>query len=216
MAFHDTNNTGIAFSTDGPGLYDKEIQQQTLAPEQKIGKCHRFDRKMWSSGPLHVQEKARNHLRANTLVSDKTLFIVRLCILLLITLSFIERSRFWHLPKDYKYFTNWGFTMTEFYFIIVVLAYAVDRFGSKAQDSNHFGNCKMWKWVTYLFQTAITWEVIITIVYWGLLWPTETHVAHGWLYDFKRTILVHLLPLIFLSIDFALNRIYFEWHQVWI
>jgi hypothetical protein len=131
------------------------------------------------------------------------------------TAGFIEIGRFWHLPNDYKYFTNWGVTMTELYFTTILLSYAVQRCG-KEQDRTPYAPCKMWKFVTYLFQTAITWEVIITIVYWALLWPTETHANHGIWYDFKRTCLVHLLPLIYLTVDFILNRIYFEWEQRWI
>ena len=124
---------------------------------------------------------------------------------------FFSASHF-KFPTSFKYFTNWGQTLTEIYFCMVMLAYAVERCDRGKQDVDHHATCKMWKVVTYLFQTALMWEVIITIVFWAILWPTETHITHGWCYDFRHTALVHLLPLIYLLVDFVLNRIYFEWH----
>ena len=63
---------------------------------------------------------------------------------------------------------------------------------------------------------ALLWEVIITLVYWTILWPFENHPPGKKFEQFCKTSLEHLLPIIYLLVDFCFNRIYFEWHQIWV
>ena len=73
----------------------------------------------------------------------------------------------------------------------------------------------MWKLVSVLFMTAIRMELCITSVYWAILWPIEKKVDDQ-SYLFYKTSVVHMLPLIYLTTDFILNRITIEWSLLWL
>ena len=79
-------------SQEVPELYgqlnDSEVQKPQTCRE-------RYDAKLWSSGPLTLQEKSMNYLRAASYVSDKTLFIVRLTLWTLQTAGFIFDAIDW-------------------------------------------------------------------------------------------------------------------------
>jgi hypothetical protein len=154
-----------------------------------------------------------NHLRANSLVRDQTLLITRIILSLLQTATFIYKYRGFP-PKSYKYFTTWGMTITTLYYVLLMVAYILKRFETPNQQKNPYSPFRMWKWVTFIYQCALCWETIITIVYWSVLWPTEVHI-NKW-HEIKKNFLGHLFPLIYLYIDYALNRYYFEWHQIWL
>jgi len=91
----------------------------------------------------------------------------------------------------------------------------IQRQRGMEKEKDPYSPFRLWKWVTVLFQTALLWETVITIVFWLLLWGFGAH-AGTFFHDFCDTSIVHLLPIIYLLIDYSLNRIYFEWNQVWI
>jgi hypothetical protein len=72
---------------------------------------------------------------------------------------------------------------------------------------NPYSPFQLWKWVTFLFQAAILWEIIIALVYWSILWPGESNHSLQALID---EMMYHLFPVVYLIIDFFMNRIYFE------
>lgn len=200
----------------GQDLFDKE-KGQTVVEVAPTSCRERISKQLWSSGPLNYQEKSTNHVRANTLVSDRTLFIVRALFFCLQTSFFIYNATNWRYPAIYKYFTIWGMTLTTIYFLIVMIGYLCEycNKGERGIDPKPYSPFRMWKWVTFTFQAALTWETVITIVYWALLWPTEDHSDGAW-HDFIRTSIGHLWPFVYLMIDFVLNRYYFEWKQIWL
>ena len=65
-----------------------------------------------------------------------------------------------------------------------------------------------------LFMTALLWECVIASVYWTLLYPDDkarlTTPASKW-WNFCE----HLIPICVLTIDWFLNRVYFEINQIW-
>jgi hypothetical protein len=207
--------------TEGAGLYDKQENMESFAPEPK-NCCARLNHKLWDSGPLNITEKTRNHLRANTLVSDTTLMVVRIVMFLLNSCEFtnwsVRNANSGHpFINSYKYFTTWGLNMTELYLLLAVSAYILNCFDNpKKEHRNPYACFEMWKWVTIVYQVALTWETVITIVYWSILWSTENHANHSWWYYFWRTALVHILPLVYLLIDYSMNRFYFEESHIWI
>ena len=72
-----------------------------------------------------------------------------------------------------------------------------------------------WKWLSSLFMTALLWECVIASVYWSLLYPDDkanlNTPKEKWWND-----CLHMLPICVLTIDWFLNRIYFELNQIWI
>ena len=73
-----------------------------------------------------------------------------------------------------------------------------------------------WKWVSSLFMTALLWECIIASIYWPILYPEDrkqrligdTRAQIGNVFD-------HAVPIILLWVDWALNRIWIEWRQIY-
>ena len=74
----------------------------------------------------------------------------------------------------------------------------------------------MWKTVTFIFQTVLLWEVIISVVFWIFIWPGMHPPSEEWWVKFLGTgICLHLIPILLLLIEYGMNRIYFEWQQIW-
>lgn len=121
----------------------------------------------------------------------------------------------WHQSQShkymyyFKYFTEWGLAITAIYFTIVIVAY-IEFFLTMKQPkklTDPYSPFRLWKWVTFLFQAALLWEIIITLVYWSILWPGESDHSLQSLID---EMMFHLFPCVYLIIDFCMNRIYFE------
>ena len=64
-----------------------------------------------------------------------------------------------------------------------------------------------------MFMAAILWESVIASVYWSILWPGDRGKHEGSWYYWNAG--DHAAPIILLTIDFLLNRIYFELNQIW-
>jgi hypothetical protein len=129
--------------------------------------------------------------------------------------GFIAVVRNW-TTSDFKYFTVWGVTITELYFCLVMGSYVINSIRGGGKERDPHSPIRMWKFVSVFFQMALLWEVIITCVYWTILWPFETHPEGTKFTAFWHTSLVHLLPVIYLIVEYIFNRIYFEWHQLWV
>jgi len=72
--------------------------------------------------------------------------------------------------------------------------------------------CHMWKFATHWSIMTLSFEVIISIGFWSFCYdaPKEPGLQE------VNLIMDHSVPIILLSIDFALNRIYHEVNQLWI
>ena len=70
----------------------------------------------------------------------------------------------------------------------------------------------LWKWVTHIYIMTFTWECVITLIFWTLLYPgyRDTDTMDFW------TTIDHSVPLTLLFIDWMFNRIYIEPKQWWI
>ena len=78
---------------------------------------------------LDLDIDSKSHLKSNTLVSDRVLLLTRSLIFIFMTFGFIKDSSTWVLPNKFKFFTIWGFTITETYFFLVMFAYVVNGLG---------------------------------------------------------------------------------------
>ena len=114
------------------------------------------------------------------------------------------------VPDSFKYFTLWGVCISETYFSILMIAYIVDYFSKHEERKykNPYSPFRMWKWVTFLFQTAFLWEIAITTIYWGMLWWYETHSVKTFFNECKD----HLMPFLILLTDYIINRVTYELH----
>jgi hypothetical protein len=175
------------------------------------GCLDRLDAHIWQNTDFTDEEKTRSHLSANPLSSDNCLFYTRAVIALLMSAAFTYETLQYKFPVEYKFFTFWGFALTEAYFVAVMAAYARNAY---RKHKGLEAPSRMWKVVSSLFHFAVTFEVVITLIYWTLLWPYEK-VNSPLPHIFYSTCLVHFLPLTYLSIDFCFNSIHIEWNFVW-
>lgn len=72
----------------------------------------------------------------------------------------------------------------------------------------------MWKWTSSLFMSALLWEMVITLVFWFLLFPNSDYSSVTGM-NYLLMYINHTVPLLVLLIDFCFNAIWFEKHQVW-
>lgn len=71
----------------------------------------------------------------------------------------------------------------------------------------------MWKWCSHWSQMTYLFEIVITIGFWSFVYdaPKEpTKAREVCLY------MDHSVPFVLLTIDFILNRVYYELHSLWI
>ena len=73
-----------------------------------------------------MAEKEINHLRANTMVKDKTLLVTRVFIWLVISVLFSVYAAFVEFTWAARFFTIWGLTLTTVYFNLILLAYCLE------------------------------------------------------------------------------------------
>ncbi|CAI2379830.1 unnamed protein product [Moneuplotes crassus] len=116
----------------------------------------------------------------------------------------------WYFLGQYTllFLTNWG----------IHLAYISLHLNSMAtQDQqNHPGKVKgflKWRWrlAVIIFQVALNLEILLTILFWGLLWKTPEEYTYGHFI----AILAHSLPAGFLLIDFLLQKWVFRFNHIW-
>ena len=65
--------------------------------------------------------------------------------------------------------------------------------------------------MTIFFQLALVFEITVALLFWGLLWPAAAAAGATFNGLFLINDGVQCIPLI---IDFALNRIVFEWRHM--
>jgi hypothetical protein len=65
----------------------------------------------------------------------------------------------------------------------------------------------LWKVCSYISSIALVYEVLITLVFWCLLYEKD---------DIDMTkALMHIVPIVLLAIDFCVNRITIEKRHLW-
>lgn len=102
-------------------------------------------------------------------------------------------------------------TITCTFLLVGMLMYKPDK--DLANDTSAF--C-WWKWCSYCFQMNFFWNILISILFWGFILPTGEYVVvtHGKVNMEVKFALDHTTPCLFLTIDWFLNGISFEWYHM--
>lgn len=97
----------------------------------------------------------------------KKLFVVRLC-LGVYALGFYFTMSYAILSMQFNliFLTNWGIVMVTLYFY-AVLVQMILQYLTK-QDNFIPG---LWKCTHILFELAITYELVIVVVFWAIIYP---------------------------------------------
>ncbi|CEM37663.1 unnamed protein product [Vitrella brassicaformis CCMP3155] len=105
----------------------------------------------------------------------------------------------------FAFLTIWGFIISGGYAIASVVLSSYQLQGDK--DA---GGRPLRRWTCVLFEIALPFEAVITILFWTLLWlPRYLDGDENFDYDFAVTVQLHGGGLLLLVIEFVLNRIPF-------
>ena len=115
---------------------------------------------------------------------------------------------------ELQYFTVWGVWMTMIYFLFATITHVRYEQKPHAQRDSH-SMWHSWKWHSSLFMTALLWECVIASVYWTILYPSDRARLKGDVAKNIWNVFDHAVPIIVLFTDWFLNRIYFEWNQLY-
>jgi hypothetical protein len=64
----------------------------------------------------------------------------------------------------------------------------------------------LWKWCIFFYETSLTFEILITIFFWSVLFPIMIKTGkHPGIFTF----IDHIAPVVVLTIDYTMNRIPF-------
>jgi hypothetical protein len=107
------------------------------------------------------------------------------------------------------YFTHWGIymsTATYTFFTLFTIRYHF-FLTTKESIANNFKNIYsswlLWKWSVFFYCASLTYEIIITLFFWVILYPSITNPS-------VFTFLDHIAPIVILLLDYVMNRIPFS------
>jgi len=94
--------------------------------------------------------------------------------------------------------------MTTALFTFLVIGHILDSKQTESQST-----WCMWKWATFLHQMAWEWNFIISLIFWTMIYPFETHV---WSYPVNHWLefMEHICPFALTTIDWFLNPMKYE------
>ena len=109
------------------------------------------------------------------------------------------------------------FTLVAGSFVTNYEAEPIEDFNYQDLNFHHFKYTpfRAWKWYIFLFETSLIYEIIITIIFWSLLFPAKLDEWNGLVPDKKipsdlsklSTVLDHSAPLGLLLFDFMYNAV---------
>ena len=74
---------------------------------------------------------------------------------------------------------------------------------------NFYSPWLLWKWGIIFYESAFTFEVVITLFYWAVLYPGTDESEKAEPHYLRNNLFLHASPLLALLIDYGINRIPF-------
>ena len=147
-----------------------------------------------------------NHLDSSTWLNNHLLCLYRvLCFITIFSITI------YHCIADEDptliYFTNWGIYFTcatyTFFSIHSIRQYICIKSEDelRTEKLNLYSSWVLWKWAVFLYETSLSFEVIITLFFWGVLFDPDDNDV----WDYVD----HILPIAILVLDYAMNRVPF-------
>ena len=119
--------------------------------------------------------------------------------------------------KSFIYFTKWGVFIATVAYTFLGLFHIRQYFLKRSKKSlvesyhNFFSPWLLWKWAIIFYETAFTFEVVITLFFWLVLYPATDHSDPV---DLRNNLLIHASPMAILLADFIINRIPFSFKHL--
>ena len=125
-----------------------------------------------------------------------------------IILAITTTIQAWILPislnlrnfKQIKFLTHWGSSLS---WMAHILGLILHFYNKESVRKYHF--CNLWKWYTYFYQITFITNIIITIIFWTLLWKLMYNKG-PFTTPLKNASLVcdHAVPMFCLTVDYIL------------
>jgi hypothetical protein len=115
---------------------------------------------------------------------------VLLCLMLVAHIYLISIIGWRWFPVSIIYFSNWGFWTTNIYFVLVLMKFP-DR--------------EVTKRFSHFFHTLIAMEIVITVVFWTLIYPSSGYPKEG---KIIQNFAIHVIPIGCLLVEFLINKIH--------
>ena len=193
----------------------QDARESILPANRKLTSWQAFDSWFWINSQSVFQAQAR--VCAEWLIGGKEHYLVvfRLVAFLMLTvegcLDMYSHGGPW---ADIRYVTKWGFWMTWICFAAGLFSIEPPATGDKALLKKFkYSPWRAWKWQTLLFEIALTFQIMITIVYWTLLFKSTFQPGKTLTAKFSL-VLDHFLPLLLLLIEYLLfsNPVFLKRH----
>ena len=111
------------------------------------------------------------------------------------------------------FFTNWGIlftTISSTFIFLYTIRFENGYLTTKTQDNyaplSLYSPWQVWKWGMFCFETALTFELIVTLFFWAVLFPDMTESDKSDPFEF----IDHIAPIVILIIEYSFNRIPFN------
>ena len=105
------------------------------------------------------------------------------------------------------YLTSLGGLFTIIYFLLTVIAYLPCC--DKPSERDGSSPWHLWKWCVAVFSVIFNIELMVTLVFWIMLFPTLT--IEGTIFNYYS---MHIVPLVSLFIDLSMSAILIEFNQI--
>ena len=117
--------------------------------------------------------------------------------------------------EELRYFTNWGVNITCISFCILAYCHINEMINTK-NNGQHVNVYSPWmseKWAIFFSQLALTFEGVIVIFYWCILFPLHGHVGYSQ-WEVIQDYINHAVPVTVLFLDFVMNVVPFHFRHL--
>ena len=162
----------------------------------------RFVKFFWSDTPV-MYDTTCSPIK-NLFITQFVFRIFALCALIFtITTLFIEDGNF----ENMKTFSVWGISLTAITFLLLILNSTTRLRRSSTCHQITFKTTLMW------FEVSMMWNVIITVIFWSILYKDVVWNPFGSLQNFNIHT-IHIFPILFCMIDYCTNVYLFRIHHL--
>ena len=127
-----------------------------------------------------------------------SLILILECIILFVNYTQFEDE----FVKCFTYITTWGLLFTTITFVLSVLFIGESDSGQLSEINNEQSFFKCFKLLIILYQFSIASEILITILYWAIIYNPTNHDKYTSIQIVGTVYCDHIVPLVLLILDY--------------
>jgi len=188
----------------------------------------RFDDYHWRENQLehvndHIEFDVKTTGKKKCLIGLRMTLAVLFCIEIVIVWIVALKEFFIHL-------TFWGVGQMTLSNLLFLAGHwrngdlCCQKKSLEGDQTSKYSPLWLFKWATIWFQSALIFNCVITVIYWGVLWPMVTIKDLEYMEEFQQYgpdfkpwgLFNHGFPVTILIIDWWFNSIIFDWRHFWV